>query len=215
MKPPDNEPLPDRENHRLAVLGDLTAMVAHEFNNILNNISLQLAVMEQKELPADLHSDVAVIRQAARNATSMVKQLQQFSQHRAAPLEMVDLNAVVERVVARQPNALALHLAPSLPPVKANVRDLERMVDLLLTSSAEALVPEAIAITLQTEALPDRVRLRLTDRGPQVNGEDLRRFFQPFAVLRRGSDGIARPYARPSSAASKAPFTPRIIRKAA
>ena len=51
MKPPDNEPLPDRENHRLAVLGDLTAMVAHEFNNILNNISLQLAVMEQKELP--------------------------------------------------------------------------------------------------------------------------------------------------------------------
>ena len=62
-----------------AVVADLTRVVAHEFNNILNNVTLQLAVMEQKNLPPDLRPDLAVIRQAARTAAGMVNQLQQFS----------------------------------------------------------------------------------------------------------------------------------------
>ena len=43
---------------------------------------------------------------------------------------------------------------------------------------------------------PKRCRIgfpasHLTDTGPQASAADLRRFFQPFAVLRRGSDGVA------------------------
>ena len=75
----------------LAVVADLTRMAAHEFNNILNNITLQLAVMEQTGLPAELRPDLAVIRQAARTAAAMINQLQQFSQHRQGPGEAVDL----------------------------------------------------------------------------------------------------------------------------
>ena len=174
-------------------LSDLARLTVHEFNNILNNISLQLAVMEQKGVPDELHPDIAVIRQATRNAATMVKQLQQFSPRKQGPLGTADLNAVVRDIASRDrgPLLVTLQLAPSLPRVQAGQGDLERLVELLLGSAAAAIGPDGGTIVFRTEALPDRVHLHMTDTGPPVNPEDLRRFFQPFAILRHGSDGIA------------------------
>ena len=72
---------------------------------------------------------------------------------------------------------MALNLAPSLPHVQVH----------RARPGADAGTPagrlrgsfraEGGTITLQTEASPDRVRLHLTDTGPQVSAEDLRAFF--------------------------------------
>lgn len=191
MKPNPSD-LP-KDRREFAAPDDLLRIVAHEFNNVLNNIALQVAVMEQKGMPPELQSDLAVIGQTVRGAAWMIQQLRQFSQSVERPLEAVDLHAAVHRVVARKSrfSMVALELAPALPRVLATEGDLERLVELLLGSAAAALTRDTGRITLQTEALPDRVRLRLTDTGPQVSAEDLRRFFQPFTLLRQGGDGIA------------------------
>lgn len=176
-------------------LGELTGVVTHEFNNILNTILLQLALLEQKKPPGEFLADIAVIREAARNAGSIIKKLQQFRQRCEPSTGPVDLHAVLEPLLRENFGSIAVvnHLAPSLPPVEGNKEDIARLMDLLLKSSVAALGLEAGTITIQAQASPDRVCLRLTDTGPQVSPEDLRHFFQPFEVLRHGSDGISVP----------------------
>src|SRR5262249_8361641 len=81
--------------------GVLTETVAHEVNNILNNILLHLTVLEQAGIPVELRSQSSAIRQKGREAAAMIKSLQQEYRRQQPALEPLDLNAIVrERVAA-------------------------------------------------------------------------------------------------------------------
>ncbi len=175
-------------------LGDLTDMVAHEINNLLNSVSLQLALIDQQKPAAELRPGLGIIREAARNAAAMIRRLQEFSQRRHAPLGPMDVNAVVLRATGQDcgPIAVVRQLSPDLPPVLADDADLERLINFLLAGSVAAIAPEVGTVTFRTEApSPDRVSLRVEDTGAQARAEDLPHFFQPFVNLRRGGDGIS------------------------
>ena len=64
---------------RLARFDDVARSVGHEFNNLLNVLTLQVAVIEQ-EVPDQLHAELAEIRAHILKMAAAVKQLQHFRQ---------------------------------------------------------------------------------------------------------------------------------------
>jgi two-component system, NtrC family, C4-dicarboxylate transport sensor histidine kinase DctB len=163
---------------------DLAAVVAHEFNNVLNNIQLHLAVMELKGANGAFQAELSGIRQISASAAVLIREFQQFGRKQHPPLRPVDLNAAIRAAVADWP-AVQLHLSADLPLVQGTESDLKRLVRLLLAYGEAGVVPGA---TITTEPSGPQVVLRVVDTGPQVPDELLPQLFEPFAAVRPGID---------------------------
>src|SRR5207248_9006593 len=108
------------ERERLAWLGnisELTSIITHEFNNVLNGMLLHIAVIKQ-EVPPEIVPELDVIRGLGINAAALIKKLQQYNGKRRVALTAVDLNEAVREVLAGHPKLkLDVELASDLPPV--------------------------------------------------------------------------------------------------
>jgi signal transduction histidine kinase len=176
-------------------VSELTAIVAHEFNNFLNGILLHIAVLKQAA-PKELAAELDVIRTLGNNAAALVKQLQKYNSKYRGSVQAVDLNAVVEEALkarqARQPELrLQLQFEPGLPPVQGKPAELGRLVNLLLDQAVAATAPQAGEIAVQTRRAGNRVLLRVEDQGPSIDEALLPKVFEPFAVIRPGGDEAA------------------------
>jgi signal transduction histidine kinase len=196
-------------------LGELTGIVTHQFNNILNDIVLQLAVLERGNIPPEARAEVTAIRQRSQQAAGMVKELQRYGRSAHTALGPVDLNATVRDVTGELcgldldqagpwewalPNRkrLMLHceLAPALPAILGSAPDVMRLLDLLLESAAAVLPGNGEAIVIRTRLGELGPQLLVEDGGPKVAAEMLPRLFEPFTVARPGNDGLALPVCR-------------------
>lgn len=183
MTSPVNPPPSDQLEH-LAVLGELTGSVAHEFNNILNNIMLHLAVLEQKGLSPELRAETTLVKQAGRQAAGLIRQLQQYCQEKQPAAGPVDLAAVLRESVE---GPIPLEIAADLPPVLGNAADLKRLVGLLL-AHAQAVAPGSIRV--RASRCNFGVCLEVEDGGPAIAADMLARQFHPFVITRPGDDGV-------------------------
>jgi signal transduction histidine kinase len=177
---------------------DLTEAVAHELNNIFNNVVLQLEVVKRTNLSEDLAAKVSNAQQKCRQGAALLKKLQRFADGRrdSAP-ETVDLNQLVQDLVAPrtagkttdQPPAsqVELELAENLPSPVIVKADLSRLISLLL-DQAVAADPATRNVRVRTERVKNGCRLIVEDQGPQVTSDQLNKLLEPFAVARSGGD---------------------------
>jgi signal transduction histidine kinase len=184
----------DEELARLRDLADLGYLVAHEINNLLNNIVLQLSIIELTA-PGQSTGELQTIRRTAGNTAAKLHRFQQLSHEHLRPAELVNLNSVIlevsEGYLRNSPSPrLQLELDDRSPRVSAPPADVRRLVDLLLREATAVLDCREGTIVLQTEQLANQVRLAIEDTGPQVPEALLASLFEPFEAVRAGSDGL-------------------------
>ncbi len=198
-----------------ANLGALAGPITHEFNNFLNVVLLQVAVLEQ-ELPEKRRGEFAVIRQQGKNVAELVRHWQQYRYRQQPALQPVDLNGVVRQVVeslAAEPHAfgeprvalappagqdapagadilIRTELAEGLPPVSATEADLRRLVRFLVGNAAAAVTNLPGHVLVRTQADADKVVLRVEDDGPTVDPEQLSQVFEPLGTVREGPNRL-------------------------
>jgi signal transduction histidine kinase len=205
------------EQNWLANLGALASPVTHEFNNFLNVILLQVAVLEQ-ELPAKRRGELTIIRQQGKSVAELIRQWQQYRYRQQPALQAVDLNRVVRQVAEaldREPPAfgeLRIRLAPAagegppeaaaasvlvrldldaqLPPVSATAADLQRLVRFLVTNAAAAITSAPGLVLVRTQVVDGKVVLHVEDNGPPVEPARLAEFFEPGVSVREGANRL-------------------------
>lgn len=198
----------DKEPVGRVDLAELTGIVTHQFNNILNDIVLQLAVLERRNLPEETRAEAVAIRQRSQQAAGLVKELQRHGRSFHAQPAPVDLNSIVRSALESLCAApvedgtiqwslptgkhlkLVLDQAPGLPPVLGLAPDLTRLLGLLLHSSAAALRGDGETIHVRTRLDESGCQLLVEDSGPGVAADMLPRLFEPFTVVRQGDDGL-------------------------
>jgi len=147
-----------------ALVGELAGPLAHEVNNFLNNIVLELAIVDSK-LPQTTRSELDAMRRHATRLTSLVHRFQAFARLREAELRPVSLNPIVREAAAAWEKVCGhtdtghhqLVLAADLPPVLAIPGDLQRLLFLLFKNTAGALNTPRV----RTQLLENTVRLSL------------------------------------------------------
>src|SRR5262249_40962623 len=82
----------------LADVGEMAGPLAHEFNNFLNVVLLQLAVLEQ-EVPENLRQQLESVGRQGKSAAALIRQWQQYRGQRQPALRPVSLNDVVYKTV--------------------------------------------------------------------------------------------------------------------
>jgi two-component system NtrC family sensor kinase len=125
------------ESHKLRAVGTLTAGVAHELNNPINNITLtsHLLLEDYASLPdAERHEMITDIIHEAERTKKIVGALLDFTRQSESKVEPLDLAEVVKQTLALSHNQLhlkgvraTLEVAPHLPWYTATLNNSRRL----------------------------------------------------------------------------------------
>jgi two-component system NtrC family sensor kinase len=196
--------LKDREaqlarTSRMAAVGTLTAGIAHELNNPLNNISLNAEALheglsnytdDQKlKMLADVVSQV-------ERASATVRNLLDFTRVEKPVLISLSVEDVVRearRLVANEAEInrveFSLALPPDLPRVRGNPRDLQQVFLNLFLNAIQAM-PNGGLLTVQGKTSEDRViEVDVTDTGVGIAEENIGSVFDPFFTTKEVGAG--------------------------
>jgi len=184
---------------KLAGVGTLTAGIAHELNNPLNNIGLttetltddfdRLSATEKLEMLDEIATQV-------ERASATVRNLLDFTR-RSRPVEMaVAVKDVVERAVRLVDNELALAhvdldlvVEEHLPPVQGDARSLQQVLVNLLVNAIQAM-PDGGKLGVKAATTDEGwLRIDVSDTGHGIAPENLDRVFDPFFTTKDPGEG--------------------------
>ncbi|MBF0513727.1 MAG: HAMP domain-containing histidine kinase [Desulfovibrionaceae bacterium] len=183
---------------KIAALGTLTAGIAHELNNPLNNIMLSAETVlevhgdELGEEGRDITRDI--LSQAER-AGEIVRNLLDFSRTEKAKFSPLSPETVVQSSLALLRNQIMIsgltidvNVPHGLDAVAGNLRLLQQ-VFLNLMQNAVHVSPPGGVITVAGADAGDFVRLSVRDLGPGISPENLSHIFEPFFTTKEVGKG--------------------------
>jgi signal transduction histidine kinase/CheY-like chemotaxis protein len=197
-----------RQSQKLESIGLLAGGVAHDFNNLLVGILSYADLLAEQAAPGSTEDDAArTIKQAARRAAELTRQLlalARLGQHRD---ELVDLHALVgeaarllERTLDKSIRLEARLTAPA-HAVRGDPGQLQQVI-LNLAVNARDAMPDGGTLTLETAiverdeatAVPGlspvrHVSLAVTDSGVGIAPPHLGRLFEPFFTTKAVGKG--------------------------
>lgn len=194
---------------RLASMGKLAAIVAHEINNPLAGIRtfarLLLRRLEKKAPPAggapqEIEESAEILGQIESEATrcgEIVKNLLQFARPSRPRTEPCDINEITDgsvRLVRHQIDlqglTLNLDFAPQLPGIVCDCQQIRQALVAVLINACEAMQSEG-SITIRTRPAGDGgVTIEVADSGPGMDEEIRRHLFEPFYTTKEGGAGL-------------------------
>ena len=201
-----------RQLQKMEAVGQLTAGVAHNFNNMLAAImgNVELA---REEAPAHLKAILQNAEHASERAASIVKQLMLFSRSgdtiEAKPVDLQKiLNETVDmcRVTFDRRIEMVVSVSDSLPEVMGDSDQLQQVFLNLLLNARDALadgscrdprIEVAIDVTSSEEEKVAPIeafsgpyaRIRFTDNGVGMDEKTRGRVFDPFFTTKEIGKG--------------------------
>jgi signal transduction histidine kinase len=174
----------------LADVGELSGPLTHEVNNLLNNLTLHLAVMQQVG-PTTLGPDLEAIRRQITQFAGVVSRFQRRRQRDRGEAPTVDLNAAITEAAAMlKPATINLDLEHQLPGVRGHAADLRRLCRFLLANGVRAVGHSGPPVLARTRRSAASVQLLVEDAGPDVPESALPRIFEPANECREGICGL-------------------------
>ena len=196
--------LKDRENQltrtsRMAAVGTLTAGVAHELNNPLNNIALNAEAMHES---LDAYTDaqklkmLGDIRNQVERASATVKNLLDFTRLEKPVLVSLSLNDVVaeaRRLVANEAEInhveFRVEIPENLPRVHGNPRDLQQVFLNLFLNAIQAM-PNGGLLAVRGRIGPSgSIDVEVTDTGMGIPDDVVGSIFDPFFTTKEAGAG--------------------------
>ena len=174
-------------SQRLAAVGTMTAMVAHEFNNILTPI-ISYAQLARTN-PALADKAIARAADGGRRATDICNAILGLVRQQAtAASTAINLSEVVQetlRAMAREPRKDGIELELSVPPeltVTARKVELQQVLLNLLMNARHAVLqkPQPRRIEIAAEKGSSCLLLHIKDTGVGIAQDNLDKIFNPF-----------------------------------
>jgi two-component system, NtrC family, sensor kinase len=191
---------------KMASIGKMAAVVAHEINNPLSGILTYAKLlhkwMDRGSVEGEKRQEALqcldLIAGESRRCGDLVKNLLTFS--RAAPMnpEPTDLNTVVDRCLRLVQHQLdmggvQLHrdLSDGLPKVRCDPAQIEQVVLALVMNAIDAM-PHGGNLWLQTRLREngEETEIEVRDDGMGIPPEILSQIFEPFLTTKEANHGV-------------------------
>jgi PAS domain S-box-containing protein len=193
---------------RLAVIGSMSAKLAHEIRNPLSSVILNLdlvgdeaaALAEQEpSATAEMRTLLNAIRSEVRRIQRVTEDYLQFARMPKPRRDLVSLNELLTQGLSFLQTSfdaagviVTRELDPSLPAVHGDEAQLWQAILNLIRNALEAM-PHGGTLTLATVRHPDSVLLRVSDTGKGLDPVARQNLFKPFFSTKPSGTGLGLP----------------------
>ncbi len=188
-----------RRLDRLALLGEMSAVVAHEVRNPLAAIAAGIQHLVATTGPeAPSHDSLQMILEESDRVNRIIEEILIISRPVRLKLAPSDISEVMGRALRRlEPQAEERGVAvrwdrdPELPPLRGDEARLEQAFSNLLQNGLEAM-PDGGRLEVRTSVSPegDRAVVTVGDSGEGIADRDLGQIFEPFFTTKPGGTGL-------------------------
>jgi two-component system NtrC family sensor kinase len=184
------------QSEKMASLGKLAAVVAHEINNPLAGILTYSKLvsriidkgLQENQRLNDAQGYLHIIEGESRRCGGIVKNLLTFARQTPINPQKNDLNAIIERCLLLVGHQMTLQsidllkkLDPQLPLLYCDAGQVQQALLVILMNAVEAM-PQGGRLTVQSSYDPGRRlgNVLITDEGPGISADILPHIFEPF-----------------------------------
>jgi len=185
---------------RLAALGEMSAVVAHEVRNPVAVIFNAIATLRKR--PDDPDKLLGIVEEEAERLKRMVADLLEFARPESLVVEEAELRPIVESAIEAVRTAcpeaavdVEVSLPASLPRVHCDERLVRQAVINLLTNAVEAPARRG-PVRVTASCASRRLSVRVIDEGRGVPKEMQGQIFLPFFTTRATGTGLGLPVVR-------------------
>jgi two-component system, NtrC family, sensor histidine kinase HydH len=194
------------ERERLAALGELAAVIAHEVRNPLaamfNAVASLRRIVRASNAPEDASTLVAILGEEAERINCIVSDLVDFARPmvlRRRKASLQDIFTELHDSAAARPEAATVGLefdAPAtLPPVDVDPRLVRQALFNLVLNAMQAAKGGRVLVRARSDGdtRDGRVLIDIADSGPGIAAADQPRIFEPFFTTKAAGTGLGLP----------------------
>ena len=204
-----------RQLEQRAILGEVTAVFAHEVRNPINNISTGLELIGMSLLPEDPNqATIKRLIQDCDRLAELMKSVLAFSRPADYPMKEVLLEPFLQNLFERLRPRMervnvngSLQIEPGCPPILGSLRALEQVFVNLINNSIQAMSETGGQLMLRAQRAKEMdsprlgdhatsiepasfIEISVIDNGPGIPPEVQERIFQPFYTTNSSGTGL-------------------------
>ncbi len=198
------------QSQKQEAIGQLAGGVAHDFNNILAAMMMNISCLEQNpKLDPEIQESLKELLAAAERAASLTRQLLMFSRKSVLDIKVLDLNEVVASLLKMLGRLIGEHIhlqyssAGELPLVEADRGMMEQVLMNLAVNARDAM-PGGGRLAISLAVVPvgaERIKgtvevrpgtfvcLSVQDTGCGMSQSTLNQIFDPFFTTKDVGQG--------------------------
>jgi two-component system NtrC family sensor kinase len=188
------------QSEKMSAIGQLIAGVAHDLNNPLASVvGFSDLLGEAADLPPRLAEPLAVIRQEAERASSIVRNLLSFARRQEGERQLQSIRPIVESTVALLRTQLlaskidlTMEAEPGLPEVEVHANQIKQVFVNIINNAAQAIMGARRVhgrIAVRVKCWLDGVAVSIADNGPGMPESVAQRVFEPFFSTKSEGEG--------------------------
>ena len=186
-------------SHRLATVGQLAAGAAHEINNPLTIISLNIQIMmrmlEKMEDSGSIRERLNTISGQERRISKIIQDLMGFarpSQPKFAPSNIADIINKVLAVISDRVSMTDIKInsffAANLPMIMVDPLQIEQVFMNLLVNANHAM-PDGGEISIAAIERNSMLEISIADTGTGIDPKNITKIFDPFFTTKKEGEG--------------------------
>ena len=178
------------QSEKLALIGQLSANIAHELNNPLQGIVTfsHLLLEDNQQLDNNTQFSLEKIVGQANRCRDIIRGLLDFSRQRQPDKSYFDVNAIVNDCISLVELQALFHnihitrnLQSTLPMAVIDASQIERVFMNLIINAAEAMEGSGnLTIRTRENKNTNNIEIAFSDTGHGISEDNLKRIFDPF-----------------------------------
>lgn len=186
------------EENKLAMVGKMSAGIAHEIRNPLVTILGLTEVLLEDASCEETRKDLAIVVKEVRRVNMFVEQLLQFSRPRQLQFEKGNLKKIFDEVlilIRHELKSKQIELISEWEELDDPVIDSNCIKQIFLNVLFNAIQfsPEKSVISVKAYSgslEKNHIKVEISDKGQGISADKMKHVFEPFFTTREGGSGL-------------------------